>query len=178
MGTRHLVTVRNEGEYVVAQYGQWDGYPSGQGITILGFLNSEGNIEKLKEALKKVRFIDFKGRDKEFIEEYEKNAPEWSSDPDNRTFEQRRWFKSYCSRDVGGEILENIAVSTDSEILLKNSLDFGDDSLFCEYAYTIDLDKNTFEIYEDFKGNPIKEYRLDMLPTETVFLSDLEPEND
>ena len=35
MGTRHLVAVIHKDEYKVAQYGQWDGYPSGQGDTVL-----------------------------------------------------------------------------------------------------------------------------------------------
>ena len=38
MGTRNLVCVVKGGEYKVAQYGQWDGYPTGQGETIVEFL--------------------------------------------------------------------------------------------------------------------------------------------
>ncbi len=37
-GTRNLTCVVVGGEYKVAQYGQWDGYPSGQGLTALNFL--------------------------------------------------------------------------------------------------------------------------------------------
>ena len=37
MGTRHLIAVHADGQYKIAQYGQWDGYPSGQGLTALGF---------------------------------------------------------------------------------------------------------------------------------------------
>ena len=32
MGTRNLTAVYLDGQYKVAQYGQWDGYPEGQGI--------------------------------------------------------------------------------------------------------------------------------------------------
>ena len=35
MGTRHITTVVAEGEFVVAQYGQWDGYPTGAGNDIV-----------------------------------------------------------------------------------------------------------------------------------------------
>ena len=37
MGTRHLTAVHVDGEYKIAQYGQWDGYPEGQGMTALTF---------------------------------------------------------------------------------------------------------------------------------------------
>ena len=38
MGTRHLICVVKDNEYKLAQYGQWDGYPEGQGVNILRFL--------------------------------------------------------------------------------------------------------------------------------------------
>ena len=40
MGTRNLTKVIDkEGNIRVAQYGQFDGYPSGQGANIVGFIN-------------------------------------------------------------------------------------------------------------------------------------------
>ena len=47
MGTRHLICVVSDGDYKVAQYGQWDGYPSGQGAAILEFLHKEDLVSKL-----------------------------------------------------------------------------------------------------------------------------------
>ena len=38
MGTRNLTIVHSNGEYKVAQYGQWDGYPEGLGIQLLKYL--------------------------------------------------------------------------------------------------------------------------------------------
>jgi hypothetical protein len=38
MGTRNLTRVICDGKTKVAQYGQWDGYPEGQGKTVLNFL--------------------------------------------------------------------------------------------------------------------------------------------
>lgn len=196
MGTRHLIAVVYNNGYKIAQYGQWDGYPSGQGFGILEFLRNRDSVEKLKSALGRVRFYDAEGRDKDFIDEYNKNAPEWSNEPDNRTEEQKRWWNIYMSRDLGSEILENVSKSEDEEILLRNSIDFAYDSLFCEWAYVIDLDKNMLEVYEGFNKEtiaggrfpsskkPKKEeeyepvrlvqfYFFDDLPTNTTFLREL-----
>ncbi len=145
MGTRNLTMVISQGETKVAQYGQWDGYPSGVGSCLLSFLKSD-NFEKMKNNLSKVRFLDVEGEDKDFMESYNKNAPEWSNEPDNRTDEQKEWFNTFCSRDLSDEVLVNIAKSDKDEIILRDETYFAADSLFCEWAYVIDLDKNTFEI--------------------------------
>lgn len=154
MGTRHLIAVQKDNEYKVAQYGQWDGYLDGQGRDILEFISIPENLQRLKKALSKVRFIDDK-KDKKFLDSYNKNAPSWSNEPDNRTEEQKRWFNLYMTRDLGAKILKNIVESEDKEIILRNSISFTGDSLFCEYAYVIDFDKNTFEIYIGFNKTTI-----------------------
>lgn len=201
MGTRNLIAVMRDGEYKVAQYGQWDGYPSGQGVRLLDFLASKNNVLALHKALDKVRFLEPEGKDKEFMDSYNTNTPEWSNDPDNRTPEQKAWFRSFASRDLGSEILKNI-IESEGEALLINRISFAGDSLFCEYAYVIDLDKNTFEIYQGFNkekisegrfisGDPtlenendyepvklIRSYDLNSLPSEESFLSDLEPDDE
>lgn len=40
---------------------------------------------------------------------------------------------------------------------LENRLSFAADSLFCEWGYVIDLDKNTFEIYQGFNEDPLSD---------------------
>jgi len=202
MGTRHLIAVQYEGEYKVAQYGQWDGYPEGQGVDILKFLES-ADINNFKEQLKKVRFLDKEKRDKEFLENYNKAAPTWSNEPDNRTTEQKRWWDKFQSRDLGAEILGNIYESEDDEITLYNHIDFANESLHCEWAYIIDLDKNMLEIYEGLNHEPTdknsrfyvekpeevceskyyavklkKSYPLDNLPDEDTFVSDCDSQED
>jgi hypothetical protein len=152
-------------------------------------------VEKLKKNLVKVRFIDNE-KDKEILEAYDKNAPRWSNEPDNRTKKQIKWFETFLSRDIGGKILESIAEATDDEILLRDSIGFAGDSLFCEYAYVIDLDKNTLEVFKGFNKSELdpeerfssakcdhEEYKpvklvhsfpLDSLPTEDEFFEILE----
>lgn len=198
MGTRHLIAVQQDNEYKIAQYGQWDGYPSGQGLIVLNFLKDSERINKLRNALAKVRFYDAEGRDKSFIKSYDENSPEWITDQDNRTPEQKRWFSTYISRDLGAEILENVASSTEDEILLRDYIAFAGNSLMCEYAYVIDLDANTFEVYKGLNKSEITEgrfvsgdqsleksdgyepvklvktYQISDLPSEKTFISDLD----
>lgn len=63
MGTRNLTMVVKNKKTKVAQYGQWDGYPSGQGRTILEFLKTR-DLKKFADQLEKVSFYT--------KEEYEK----------------------------------------------------------------------------------------------------------
>ena len=110
MGTRNLtMVIDQEGQKKVAQYGQWDGYPGGVGAGVLNFLKNDELLQKFKENLRKVRFLDEEGKDKAFIEEYNKNTPERSNEPDNRTDDQKLWWEKYCSRDLAEEVLTNIA---------------------------------------------------------------------
>ena len=51
MGTKNLTCVYCNGAYRVAQYGQWDGYPDGQGITALTFLRDKMNIEEFTRKI-------------------------------------------------------------------------------------------------------------------------------
>lgn len=180
MGTRHLICIVNNGEYKAAQYGQWDGYPSGQGIKVLNFLrNFDKNV--FVQKLKNCCFIS--------DEEYDRLKKDYGS---IKIFLKK--FPQF-SRYTSSEILQ-IILQSDNTILLYNSIQFSSDSLFCEYAYVIDLDKNTFEIFQGFNKSPLgkndrfyneyivdseyypvkllKEYSIDNLPSDAIFLSDLE----
>ena len=54
MGTRNLTMVYLNGEYKVAQYGQWDGYPEATGCLILKFLTGV-KLDYFKKAIEKVK---------------------------------------------------------------------------------------------------------------------------
>ena len=174
MGTRSLTMVINQnGEKKVAQYGQWDGYPSGVGLGILNFLKDKELFEKFKANLSKVRFLDAEGVDKKFIESYDKNTPKWSNEPDNRTEEQKRWFSTYCSRDLSEEVLINIANSTDKEIILIDRENTAKGDGWVEYSYIINLKDNTFGIYGHIDKEPIKVYNINELPNEEYFVTEI-----
>lgn len=175
MGTRHLTAVVLNGEYKIAQYGQWDGYPSGQGLTALSFVRSKTNREKLKRQLKHCIFVP-----------KDELQTSYAVNPDN--FERNFPF---IDRDHGAEILDLVSKAEERPIKLQNSIDFAGDSLFCEWAYVIDFDKNVFEVYKGFSKKLIKsgrfsgynvptseyrpirmarKYSLSRLPTDKLFL--------
>lgn len=136
MGTRHLICVINGGDYRIAQYGQWDGYPEGQGAAILKFLKSP-MAERLKKNLGNCTWIT--------NDEYEKLWEEFGVDAKQEWIDHDV-YQDFCnkhpelSRDAGAKILEIVAGAT-GKIKLQNSLNFSRDSLFCEWAYVIDFDK-------------------------------------
>lgn len=180
MGTRNLTLVKDkEGKTKVAQYGQWDGYPEGQGVTILNFIKSKENRDALAEVLKNVSFFNLEVAPqsvKDYIEGYDKRCPAWSNEPDNRTEADRYWFDNLISRDVCGKILENlIAINVDllpaefeKVIYLQDKSGFADDSLFCEWAYRVNYQTSKLEVYVNGKTKVI-EFDFEHLPDEDDF---------
>jgi len=147
MGTRHLIAVYSGGDYKVAQYGQWDGYPDGVGADVLKFAQSISNPyfrSVFRDKVEKCRWITQDEID-------ERNAR-------IRSGEIEDWTKEWpeLSRDTSEKVLGMINDSDDG-LALKNDIEFAADSLFCEWAYVLDLDKGTFEVYEGFnKDKPLE----------------------
>ena len=153
MGTRNLTCIKKNGEYTLAKYCQWDGYYEGQGKTIVDFLRKKGNIEKLRERADDLTFIS--------EDELRRRWIEVGANPDSDTvsFEVAGRFGEQwpeLSRDTGGDILQMI-VESEGEFATKNDLEFAADSLFCEFAYCIDFDDNTFSWYKGFNHKPLED---------------------
>lgn len=192
MGTRHLIAVVVNNSYKIAQYGQWDGYPSGQGLDILDFLRAV-DLNRFKEQLKLVHFIT--------EEEEEERAQFFKRiGTDNGWMDQdqaNQYHRKYplLTRDNSAKILDMV-YNLKEPAFLDNVLDFAMDSLFCEWAYVIDLDKNVLEVYEGFNKEPIrrgrfisnipdrqgyyciklsKTYPLSRLPDNDKFIKELDP---
>jgi len=166
MGTRNLtMVIDKQGETKVAQYGQWDGYPSGQGKNILKFLKAKARRTKLEKQLSKVSF--FENTDP-FVIGYNSRV-----DKDKRTKSDIKWFTEFISRDICGDILTNITNSKDKEIKL---LDSGNEetSQWVEWAYKVDYKQNVLGVYFNIFDDPIKEYKLDELPSVVDFISELD----
>ena len=140
MGTRNLTKVVMNGDIVVAQYGQWDGYPSGQGLTGFFFVKEEQNVWDLEMGLQRVYYPDEAER-RAMAKPFEDGHDEgWM------TFESGKAYgEKYPSltRDTGTEILYVIAQSTDLVPLFLD-IEFENDELFCEGVYEVNLDNKTY----------------------------------
>jgi hypothetical protein len=158
MGTRNLTIVKNlEGTTKIAQYGQWDGYPSYSGIKALEFLRDKVNRDNLLVELQNVEFVG----DEEVDTLYKSFK---STDWENKDF-----LNAYpgLHRDTGVGILEVVANSMGPVKTVDNS-EFQNDTLFCEGIYEVDFQSNKFiSTYNDNKVS----YDLDDLPSDEEYLA-------
>jgi len=172
MGTRGLTKVIFSGEPVVAQYGQWDHYPEGQGLDALQFLTDASNVEALRSNIGKVRDIT----EEEAGDLMEQAGIE--RDAEYMTWAQADKFRSLApqlDRNMGAGILAYVAKSGEDEILVQRDVEFDKDRLWCEGVIIVDLDNNTFTWSDGGWGSSeIRNftYPLDDLPTEDKFLED------
>ena len=143
-----------DGETKVAQYGQWDGYPSGQGVTIQQFLKKY-SIKKFKEVLQRVKFID-EAKQKE-IDDWLKTIGVTDGWMNMEQAEKYHAMYPLLTRDNGAAVLFLMMESVYDTIWLHDSSDFASDSLFCEWAYVLDLDKRVLEIHKGFNKTPVSE---------------------
>jgi hypothetical protein len=158
MGTRNLTVVKNsQGTTKIAQYGQWDGYPSYSGIQALNFLRDEYNQQLLSAKLDVVEFIG----DEEVDTLYKQfETTDW---------ENKDFLNAYpgLHRDTGIGILAVVANATDAIKTVDNT-EFANDSLFCEGIYEVDFSTNKFT--SNF-NDVVAMYDLDNLPTDEEYLS-------
>jgi len=213
MGTRNLtMVIDNQGALKVAQYGQWDGYPSGQGAVILEFAKNKDKMNRLEQVLSNLKFFNDCEEFDKYIDAYNNRCPRWNKtenkmSPDNRTEADFYWFDKTKTRDLCAKILDSIITLDTTKlpkehnniIYLYNDSEFGQDSLFCEWAYCINFETNKLECFkgfnkykereherfetkqEDVDKNSgyygielVKEYDLDNLPSEDDFIKELE----
>lgn len=178
MGTRNLTIVVADKATRVCQYGQWDGYPEGAGCTVLEFLHKHAtDLATFREKVLKIPALS------------DEELRAVDQDCERQKAELKTLYP-HLTRDTGAGILEMIM--EDKVPGLQLDLDFVNESLFCEWAYLIDLDTRVFEVYEGFQKAPHTQGRfasgpcvkpgyypialtaswpLDALPTEEEFLA-------
>ena len=142
MGTRHLIAATLDGDFRLAQYGQWDGYPAGQGLKVLAFLR-QVDLDRFAQRLQALRWatpedlaaaLRSLGIEGEWMnlaqsEAWERTFPQWS-------------------RDTGADVLTLVYEGRAHAVV--DERDFALDGLFCEWAYLIDLDARALEVYRGF----------------------------
>jgi hypothetical protein len=158
MGTRNLTVVKDlQGTTKIAQYGQWDGYPSYSGIQALSFLRGKTNVDNLLAKLDNVEFVS----DEEVDQLYKQfETTDW---------ENKEFLNAYpgLHRDTGILIL-GIVANSNSTIKTVDNTEFANDSLFCEGIYEVDFSTNKFT--SNF-NDIVAMYDLDNLPTDEEYLS-------
>lgn len=153
MGTRHLqVAINKNGVTKISQYGQWDGYPDGQGKYILNYLRN-GNLEKYQEELDNIHPIS-----EQQIEMVDSNE---------------NWKKEYpyLSRDCGSDIHQMIE---DGKVKFVHFTNIEEANKWCQGFYIIDFQKGVFT--SEFGGHQSVFY-LNNLPTIEEYLNEMTNNN-
>ena len=185
MGTRHLIVVIDrKGTLEVAQYGQWDGYPSGQGIDVLKFAKNKSLLNELEKKFDIIKFYNDTHEIDRWIKQYGIRAEIESSMHisdqarvvGGRTDSDVYWWNTTQTRDLGADSLTAL-INLDTKrlpqehngyIYLFNDIEFLKDSLFCEWAYIIDLHTNKLLVLEGFNEDKSKEYQLCITKQEDI----------
>ena len=162
MGTRGLTKVVDaNGVTKVAQYGQWDHYPAGQGVKILSILTADYYaVEEFELALDKCHFVDDVEREKIYADYNAKY-------PDTTHMKKFSSILPSLSRDTCGDILNVIRWSAGPVPLVDES-NFEADSLFCEGVYEVNFQTGLF--VTKFAGITM-EFPLGDLPHEDTYLA-------
>lgn len=148
MGTRGLYCAVVDGEFKVAQYGQWDAYPSGQGLDILKFVRAvvaNGRVEEFKTALRGLKVLT----DEEIKAFWEQQGADANGFIDMGAAKRAGELRPELSRDTGSDIMQLVLDGKAKAV--KLSTDFASDSLFCEWAYVIDTDAGILEVFKGFQ---------------------------
>lgn len=191
MSTRGLMGFVVNGE-VKATYNHCDSYPGWLGLRTLRFVKD--NLTRLDDLFIEVDNIrlvnaDTPATDAE-VAEFERLA--------NRsvgTRDTRDWY--VLLHEAQGDYYTYVQIG-----VMVDQQKFAQDSLFCEWAYLINLDTNEIEVYEGFQKDPHNEGRFadwqvvrhdprgyqpvrlvhtfsfDDLPSDNDFIQILEPEEE
>ena len=155
MGTRHITEVKLGGELKVSQYGQWDGYPEGQGLTIAKFLRGV-DLEKFKRQVQALGIYTAKDIEQAYLDAGAEKGARWVNMDVSDKVKERH---PALSRDYGAGVLQLIHDGVMTRVVLEK--EFKNDSLMCEYVYTIDLDNETVQIGS--KKYPFKEWTSELM---------------
>lgn len=146
MGTRHLILVFYKGDYHIAQYGQLDGYPSGEGVRILEFASTSNNLTMLKFSISKGLLYtptneQLQAWKAQAFDLGQERQHQVLTNPASVNWEEHRKYpmEVVCpsiAAHISAGILQLVANSADPVPIVKH-LDFIADLLYCEWAYVV-----------------------------------------
>lgn len=162
MGTRGAFGFRINGTDKIT-YNHFDSYPDGLGNNVVKWLETlstgarcdGGSIADTKTQAARLRVVD--NDSKATIEEQQELA-EFADSSVGRG-DMSSWY--VLLRHTQG----NPQRILDAGVLI-DSADFMADSLFCEFAYIVNFDEDTFEVYRGFQHEPHERGRYAHLPVE------------
>lgn len=140
MATRHLTMVICGGETKIAQYGHFDGYPSGVGTKLLKLLH-RSDAEVIPSRLHYCKVME----DSEYRRFFKGHALDEKALED--AYPHFWWYD-------GADLLEMLLDRPHEVDVLLNA-EFANDSLQCEWAYVLDYDARTFEVYKGWNKMPL-----------------------
>lgn len=165
MGTRHLIVVVFNGRWYIAQYGQFDGYPSAVGMELVQLLASPGLVEQVRAGLPHTYEPDDAAIDKMWeasagarailgpASDLDSQYSLWRRDPVALYSSELLDMLPSLSRETSSAILVLVARGATVERPLPVKLEptfanHGD----CEWVYVVDLDGEALEVYEGAWG--------------------------
>lgn len=148
MGTRGSVGFIYQEKENLA-YNHFDSYPEGLGADVLEIIvkiNKEEGWEKFKKNAIKLKNVEGDITDQKLIKKYEKYS--------NLGVSKKELSDPYCLfREIqGSDWLNEVYTGELEDYTLDNK--FIKESLFCEYAYVINLDTMKLEFYNGFQKVP------------------------
>lgn len=148
MGTRGLFGFRKNGEDK-AVYHHFDSYPKGLGEHFIGLLKKH-SVESLSDYFDNIRVIQPDIPPTEDQIAYCKSQG-WC----DLSVSDRKETDWYCLlHDLQSLHAWDKAISNGKQVYIDNEINFIKDSLFCEYAYILDLDTKELEFYQGFQKHP------------------------
>jgi hypothetical protein len=154
MGTSGAVGFRIGGRNII-YYNHFDSYPEGLGKKVVEFCEylmdmqsvDENYIDKVRDNVRKVKFVD------NSIPPTPKQIKMYERFIDLRVSEQN--LKDWYCLLRKAQMAEGLYAMANGELQdIQDAANFIKDSLFCEYAYIIDLDNLTIELYKGFQHEP------------------------
>lgn len=145
MGTRGAIGVYVDG-VTKAAYNQFDMYPDGHGQQVVNEIKElleTYSLEELRAKAAAMVAIDKKTTPTD--EQKTKLAPYYASRVSSQSTDD--WYCLFREMQGGIKTYLEVGMMLDQAVFLA-------DSLFCEYAYILNLDDNLFEIYEGFRTTP------------------------